>query len=277
MTRTPSQMFAAINLACGDKLCREEGWVNADHSPSERSVLKVDLLKPLPFPAGTFDVVYHSQFMEHLPEHRGRTFLTECHRILKPGGVLRVVTPDLQNQAVEYLRALQALLADPADQGTRLRYRWMRLELLDQLNRHSMGGEMVEFLRTSGSAVRDYLVERLGRSGENLVPTAEDPANASTSRALVRGARKLKKAAADAWVPESVRVGRFRLSGEVHLCMYDEYLLGNVLADTGYTEIERVDALKSRIPNWERTRLDSDERFMPDCGTSLFMEATKPG
>src|SRR3989338_10666076 len=156
--------FAAINLACGGKLCLQPGWINADHSPSTEGVMQINVLKPLPFADNTFDVVYHSQFIEHLPMDKAYVFLAECCRVLKPNGVLRVVTPDLENQAAEYLRNLQAVLRDPGDEEARLRYDWIRLEMIDQLTRHTSGGEMVAFLARSGSKIRNYLRERLGRS-----------------------------------------------------------------------------------------------------------------
>ena len=33
--------------------------------------------------------------IEHVPWHSGRAMLKECNRILKPGGTIRVATPDL--------------------------------------------------------------------------------------------------------------------------------------------------------------------------------------
>jgi predicted SAM-dependent methyltransferase len=267
--------FAAINLACGGKLCRQPGWVNADHNPSSKDVVRVNLLRALPFANGSFDVVYHSQFIEHLPEGEAKAFLGECWRILKPGGVIRVVTPDLQNQALTYLSLLQDVLARPQDKQVRLRYEWIRLEMLDQLTRHRTGGDMVGFLARDGRAIRDYLVERMGRSGANLLPAdAEEPV--AGLRRWVRRLRAMRgwlkaRAASDA-----AQVGAFRLSGESHLCMYDEHLLGEKLRSLGFVQVNRVTAFDSAVPAWQATLLDSDEQGVPDCGVSLFMEAIKP-
>lgn len=276
MTNTSSAAFSGINLACGGKLCRETGWINADHSPSTPEVRKINLLKPLPFPNGSFDVVYHSQFIEHLPADMATTFTRECFRILKPNGVLRIVTPDLQNQAAEYLKNLQNVLASPDDQATRLRYEWIRLEMLDQLARQVTGGDMVGFLRVFGKNIRDYLIQRMGRSGENLIPVPEENAGASFAKVLARAVKKWFTAAIDGVSPISFRVGRFSLSGESHLCMYDEYLLGRHLAASGFVNIARVGAKVSRIPNWDKTLLDCDVQGKPDCEVSLFMECVKP-
>lgn len=281
MSHTPapaskaSADFRGINLACGGKLSREVGWTNADHNPSAREVRHVDLLAPLPFPDKTFDVVYHSQFIEHLPADLALSFMKECHRILKPKGVLRLVTPDLRNQAREYLRMLEAVLAAPNDEDARLRYDWIRLEMLDQLTRHAPGGDMVGFLSSSGHRIQDYLWERMGRSGKNLIPQSKDMALHRSFKdklsAIPNGVRSLRKR----MTPRALALGRFRLSGESHLCMYDEYSLSALLAQSGFQHITKVSALESRIPDWNRTLLDCDEQGYPDCEVSLFMEAVR--
>lgn len=267
--------FRGINLACGGKLCREAGWINADHNPSAPDVWHLDLLAPLPFSDKTFDVVYHSQFIEHLPFELALAFMKECYRILKPKGVLRVVTPDLRNQALEYLRTLDALLASPTDENTRLRYEWIRLEMLDQLTRHSSGGDMVGFLRCSGRGIQDYLWERMGRSGKNLIPLPKEAGSRKSLKDRLRDLRDGGRSLRGLMTPRALRVGRFRLSGESHLCMYDEYYLSALLAQSGFQDIAKVGALDSRIPDWNRTLLDCDEQGYPDGGVSLFMEALR--
>ena len=268
--------FAGINLACGGKLCGETGWINGDHSPSAKDVMKINLLRPFPFPDNTFDVVYHSQFIEHLPHEKALAFMSECHRILKPNGVLRVVTPDLHNQAAEYLRNLQAVLDSPNNQDAKLRYDWIRLEMLDQLMRHTPGGDMVTFLNLSGRSTREYLWQRMGRSGGNLIPAAESDNKKMSVKDVLRNIRNYVIASLNKIIPEPLRVGRFRLSGESHLCMYDEYLLSALFVQSGFENIAKVSAKESRLPNWNLTQLDCDSQGHPDGQVSLFMEAVKP-
>lgn len=270
--------FMAINLACGGKLCHLPGWINADHSPCNKEVMQVNLLKPLPFHDNTFDIVYHSQFIEHLPMDRANVFLKECYRVLKPNGILRIVTPDLKDQASEYLRNLQEILRDPNNEEAKLRYDWIRLEMLDQLTRHKTGGDMVSFLGQSGLRIQNYLRERLGISGDRMIPSS-DPTPVSGQvelfRKYLRYFRDRLKNSINKLIPESYQVGDFRLSGEAHLCMYDQYLLSTVLSECRFSNIERVNAKESRIQNWGATLLDSDMRGNPDCPASLFMEAVK--
>ena len=275
ITSNSEPSFHAINLACGGELCRNNGWINADHNPSARDVMHVNLLGKLPFPDNTFDVIYHSQFIEHLSAEMGLAFMKECNRILKPQGVLRLVTPDLRNQTREYLLALDNLLAEPESETSKLRYQWIRLEMLDQLTRNTSGGDMVGFLSESGHRISDYLWERMGRSGKNLIPSREVGRRESSLKTLLRGVRDLGLSIKLSVTPKSLRVGRFRLCGESHLCMYDEYSLAVLMEQAGFHHIAKVGALQSRIPDWNKTLLDCDEQAYPDGGTSLFMEATK--
>jgi predicted SAM-dependent methyltransferase len=41
------------------------------------------------------DVIYHSHFLEHLTKSNGKSFLEDCFRSLKKGGLLRISVPDL--------------------------------------------------------------------------------------------------------------------------------------------------------------------------------------
>jgi len=47
----------------------------------------------LPFPDGTFDIVFHQGLLEHFREAEARNLLTENVRVLKKGGILLVDVP----------------------------------------------------------------------------------------------------------------------------------------------------------------------------------------
>jgi SAM-dependent methyltransferase len=68
-----------------------------------------DLRKGIPAPDNSVDVVYHSHVLEHIDREVAPLFLRECLRVLRPGGVLRVVVPDLEMAAENYLRAIADL------------------------------------------------------------------------------------------------------------------------------------------------------------------------
>jgi SAM-dependent methyltransferase len=52
-----------------------------------------DLSKSLPYPDNSFDVVFSVEVMEHIHDHE--SFFRESLRILKPGGMLLVSTPNI--------------------------------------------------------------------------------------------------------------------------------------------------------------------------------------
>src|SRR5205809_2235518 len=125
MTGPPIQ----INLGCG--LTTPPGWVNVDGSPNawlvrHRAVWRLaklvkilpadsanvpwnpdillhDVSKSLPFASDSADAVYASHLLEHLHLEEGKSLLKECFRVIKPGGVLRMVVPNLRADLLEYL------------------------------------------------------------------------------------------------------------------------------------------------------------------------------
>lgn len=68
-----------------------------------------NLERGVPFPDETFDVVYHSHVLEHLDREDAPGLLRECLRVLRPGGALRVVVPDLEQLARRYLGVVDRL------------------------------------------------------------------------------------------------------------------------------------------------------------------------
>ncbi len=86
-----------LHLGCGHNLL--DGWLNADISPEYSCVLYLDATDPLPIADATFDYIYSEHAHQYFTYATGQTLLAECRRILKPDGVLRLATPDLQQIA----------------------------------------------------------------------------------------------------------------------------------------------------------------------------------
>ena len=97
----------SLNLGCGNNLLPD--WLNCDATPVPGAVF-LDCTKTFPFPSGSFDHV----FAEHLIEHMGlpemEAFLQECHRVLKPGGTIRLVTPNLDT----FMQMIITPLSEPS-------------------------------------------------------------------------------------------------------------------------------------------------------------------
>ena len=97
-----------LNIGCGRRYHR--AWTNLDLEANEPTVIRHDVTLGVPFDEGHFDAVYHSHVLEHLRPQQGRELITECYRVLKPGGLLRIVVPDLErhiNGCNQYQRRAQ--------------------------------------------------------------------------------------------------------------------------------------------------------------------------
>lgn len=84
-----------LHLGAGDTIL--DGWLNIDVHPG-RHLLTMKLPESLKrFADHTVQYIYASHFLEHLgyPE-QALEFAHHCQRILVPGGVLRVVVPDIE-------------------------------------------------------------------------------------------------------------------------------------------------------------------------------------
>ncbi len=57
----------------------------------------------LPIESETYDRVFASHVLEHVPWYRVKFALTEAHRILKPGGELEIYVPDFEAIVRSYL------------------------------------------------------------------------------------------------------------------------------------------------------------------------------
>ncbi len=55
----------------------------------------MDVTEPFPLPDDAIDFIFAEHLIEHLSWRNGQRMLAECRRVLKPGGVLRLATPDL--------------------------------------------------------------------------------------------------------------------------------------------------------------------------------------
>jgi ubiquinone/menaquinone biosynthesis C-methylase UbiE len=71
--------------------------------PWSSEIFVHDIRKPLPFADGSADAVYASHVLEHLYREQGQQLIRESFRVLAPGGVVRIVVPDLNSIVQEYL------------------------------------------------------------------------------------------------------------------------------------------------------------------------------
>ena len=150
-----------VNLGCGPVFIDSSDWLNLDFSPSSYAVRQANLLGRLPLADESSSLVYSSHFLEHVPRTLVAGFLRECLRVLQPGEVVRLVVPDLENMAREYLAMREAGAHDKAD--------FVVMEMIDQCVRRESGGELGRFYRQmtpqqgdSAALMIDYIRARTG-------------------------------------------------------------------------------------------------------------------
>tara|TARA_A100001011_G_C14147287_1_gene772447 strand:+ start:229 stop:873 length:645 start_codon:yes stop_codon:yes gene_type:complete len=125
-------MLVRINFGCGTTPTK--GWINLDNSYAlklKKYYLLVPLLKKLNllsrpqlrniefnrkenivfadaskkfnFENNSVDVIYTSHMLEHLSRNSANHFIKECNRVLKKGGILRIVVPNIKKIIDDYL------------------------------------------------------------------------------------------------------------------------------------------------------------------------------
>ncbi|MDR2819186.1 MAG: glycosyltransferase [Desulfovibrio sp.] len=253
-----AQRKRLLNLGCGNTY--HPDWLNIDFHAHGGAVSAYDLRLGVPFADATFDVVYHSHVLEHFSREDGKAFLQECFRVLRPGGLLRVAVPDLENIARAYLAALDEARAGL--EGAQDRHEWMTVELLDQMVRRESGGEMAALWKRKSLPQEAFI---LSRSGQEFAHFRQK----LTHHALAEN----KGLPCSPLRPANMQ---FLLGGERHHWMYDEISLSRLLADLGFNVITKQAHDRSLREDILLYGLDS-----APCGgvrkpDSFFLEALKP-
>jgi predicted SAM-dependent methyltransferase len=92
-----------MKISLGSGGVRFDGWIHIDGDPQWQPDVCMDLREPLPFDDGTADFMQSEDFIGQLTLEEAEAFFRECHRVLKSGGVLRLLTPDLQRLLSMYV------------------------------------------------------------------------------------------------------------------------------------------------------------------------------
>lgn len=271
-----------LNVGCGRNF--HEAWVNLDLDSNDEQVIKHDLLTGIPFEANYFDCVYHSHLLEHLAPKQGEELLKECWRVLKPGGILRVAVPDLEQIARLYLATHER--ACDGDEAAAANYDWMKLELLDQMVRAQSGGLMGQYMTDPAINNADFIRSRIGKEIDNCHHDQSSVSNTGRSggsNKLSRRIRRVREVLARKAIAlllgksklQAFDEGSFRQTGEIHRWMYDQFSLNVACQKCGFESGKVFTAFESQIAEFESYQLDSYGKSIrkPD---SLFMEFIKP-
>jgi len=98
------------------------------------NVLHHDLKYGIPFKSNTVPNIYSSHLLEHFSIEEGKRLLSECFRVLRPGGAIRIAVPSLE-QEVNQMRAAIALY-DQGEIEEVVKYLTARPGFSNQYNAH---------------------------------------------------------------------------------------------------------------------------------------------
>ena len=272
-----------INLACGSVFLDNSNWINFDYSSSSKAVKKANLLKRLPLKREIADLVYSSHFLEHIPYSKVTDFLNEILRILKPGGTVRLVLPDLENMANSYVN-LRSL-------GDHQKADFLVLEMIDQCVRNIGGGQLGVFFSKikdhpdQFKSMKEFIRERTGEDLTAYSFHQKQNYNFFSKNftlilaAIVRRIQRYWIKIVILALPSAFRDQNISLAdvGERHHWVWDFYSLKKVLEVVGFVDIKRVSANTSIIKDFPFIHLDLDDKGKPRKGAeSMYIEAIKP-
>jgi predicted SAM-dependent methyltransferase len=153
---SPPETATAVRLNVGCGPVQPDGWINIDNSLRAKLASRLNWLDRLlvglrvlpptefntrtwttdirnarPFRDNTAEAIYGGEVLEHFTRADGRRFLSECFRILRPGGVLRLRVPDNYRFWKNYVAEFDRTYARPRDQWTRQHERWVEMFFRD--------------------------------------------------------------------------------------------------------------------------------------------------
>ncbi|MCK4797081.1 MAG: methyltransferase domain-containing protein [Spirochaetes bacterium] len=264
-----------LNIGCGYNY--HPDWENIDIISVDSSVKEWDIRDSLPYKSNVFNAVYSSHVLEHLEQEDALRQLSEMYRVLKHGGVIRLVVPNLEAIIKTYINKLNEVVQGKKE--SQADYDWIMLELIDQIARVSSGGRMYKFLVNPEIKNKDFIISRIGNEAKQFWQKTEEKNEKYIKRKKTKInkyslLKKIIEIIAGRDAVKAFEEGLFRNSGEVHRWMYDRFSLKRLLEESGFKNIIVSSAFESRISNFNSFELDviNGEIRKPD---SLFMEGIK--
>ena len=92
-----------LHIGCGP--CYLPGFVNIDAVPVHKLDLWLDARVGLPQRTASVDSIYCTHVLEHLYHDELLKVLRECYRVLKPGGGVRLIVPNLNSAIRAYVES----------------------------------------------------------------------------------------------------------------------------------------------------------------------------
>ena len=256
----------------------------------ERIIRHYDVRKPLPLADNSFDGAYAMHVIEHLDPNEGLAFVKELYRVVKPRGICRLSTPDLEDIIRNYFSRLKIGWADPSDKNI-CNYRWAQFEIFDQLTRRKSGGEMIDAIK-AGDYHEDYLKERYGDVYQEFIPQKEREISAQIRSQLAAegGPARRKRTFLEKLKGKfSQKAYQYRLRKalrehnedprrtlESNKWMHDRLSVKFLMEQAGFMDYQVRTYKESDLKGWDRYRLDQSNFGDHAIEPSLYVEARKP-
>ena len=225
---TTASPLRRMNWGCGDN--RVEGWINSDRKEGAGIQHTADIMVGLGLASDSIDYVVSVHALQEVPPENLVTVLKELHRVLRPGGVLRLVLPDAIKGFEAYRRGDPAYFAVPDEDAK------------------SIGGKLALQLTWYGYSrsifTPDYVDELLRKAGFAEVAHCEH----GTTRCGFEGITELDNRENESLFVEAVKgpgvggsCGGVSSSALAMLALFDPVLSGervlSVLADLPLREL----------------------------------------
>lgn len=264
-----------VNIGCGSVFHHQ--WLNIDKYPQSKEIIRCDIncISKL-VKENTVDMFYVSHVIEHLPRETLCTSLKILYNFLRPNGILRIVVPDLEKLATDYLSVIQS--SDENDKY-KFEHEWIVAEMFDQCTRREPGGRIKDLLINASQHQREFVSLRCGKnvsSAYSFTDQMLSKRKSPTGISLLNRAREFKQylfnlAASKLWDKHDDDL----LKGEKHLWMYDFYQLRRALCEVGYVNTIRHSFNTSQLPEFHNFCLDQDNNGLERKPDSLYVEARK--
>lgn len=232
-----------VNIACGDVYIKNNNWVNLDIISNNKYVTKINLLNKLPFLDNSVDAIYCSHFLEHIPIDKVSNFLHECFRILKKGGVLRLVLPDFESLSKEYLKQVKL--------KNKVKSKIVLLTIIDQCVRKKPGGLLNEFykdLLTKKKVKKSEIKYLTFLNGVDFETKSKNKSKRTFNSYIQKIYSLIKIIFLNIWLrfimmllPKTFKEQNISLAriGELHHWIWDYYSLSDYLVKAGFSKTIR--------------------------------------
>ncbi len=243
--RTSNYRSGKVALGEQNHYALARDWITVDIAGADFNV-ELDARTVLPFADDSQSIIYSSHMIEHLDEATLARVLSECRRILKPGGRIRLETPDAERILELYRSNDRAFIEHFAAEN--------RKGLVEELGMASIYGE--EHIGVLG-LLSCYVAD--GHHVPAIASKAEFDAAVNTGE-IEEIAR---------WCVELQTPAQRATHGHVNVLYFEK--LRRLLAQAGFRDIARSANRSTNIPGLAIAEIERAERSL----YSFYVEAAK--